>query len=85
MEVFHTSWTVSQGECHATSQSRESPSLLLSERRSRSRPDRRKLRHWSLIRLVVERQRFRHVFAQPLDSGFMSRMGGEKLLRLLAS
>ena len=60
-------------------------SLLMSEGRSCGDAYGGKLRDRSLIRLMVERQGFRHVFSQSLNSSFVPRMCGEKFMGLLAA
>lgn len=60
-------------------------SLLMSEGRSCGGAYRGKLRDRSLIRLMVERQGFRHVFSQSLNSSFVPRMCGEEFMGLLAA
>ena len=42
-----------------------------------------KLSDWSLIRLFIVCESFRHLLGQPLDSGFVPGMSGKELVGLL--
>ena len=60
--------------------------LSIGQRRvRRRRTNRRELRDRRLIGLLIERERFGHVFRQAFDACFVSRVCGKKFLRLLAS